>query len=125
MRSTRLADFKRQYWAEAMEQQANDSHSPNKRAIAASVISCAQVGSEIRLPQPNARRRGPGMSVFRMSHATKGHAELQERQARSRRDLVTPMLNAVAGGKDHTVALLADHAKANPKLYAKVGIEMT
>ena len=120
VKSARFADFKRQYYTEALEQQANDSHSPMKRAIAASVISTAKLGAEIRLPQPNATRQGPGMSAIRMAHAKKGHAMLMPRQARARREVVTPMLNAIAGGTEHTVALLADHGKANPKLYAKV-----
>lgn len=122
VRRTRFEDFKKQYWAEALEQQATNSHSPTKRGIAASVIATAKLGAELRLPQPNATRQGPGMSAIRMAHAKKGHAVLQPRAARMRRNLVTPMLTAVAGGAEHTVALIADHAKANPKLYAKVGL---
>ena len=125
VRSHRFADFKKLYWKEALEQQANNSHSPTKRGIAASVISTAKLGAELRLPQPNASRQGPGMSAIRTAHAKKGHAELQPRAARARRELVTPLLAAVAGGAEHTVELLADHGKANPKLYTKVGLEIT
>lgn len=113
------AQWKADYWAETLAQGKEGVHSPNKRAIAASVINSVQLGAEVRLPQPNAKRNGPGVLALRVGRVVKGSADgIQQRTAKQRNKTLSNVLDAVSGGgESNTVQLLADHAKANPKLY--------
>ena len=115
-RKQTASTFKRAYWAQALTEQAQGKLSPTKRAIAAAVLSGARAGAEVRLPQPNLRRSGPGITATKLVKARVGSLDLSERQERRRVQVVTPLLDLVSGGGEHTVKLIADHAKANPQL---------
>eukprot|EP00965_Chrysotila_dentata_P251923 6210362-Pleurochrysis_carterae.AAC.1 len=68
--------------------------------------------------------RGRSRTFMALIDGTKNADEIGGKQLRNRTNNLSSAVNVLACGEAHAATLIADHAKANPKLYKLIGSKM-
>eukprot|EP00965_Chrysotila_dentata_P182110 6013474-Pleurochrysis_carterae.AAC.4 len=72
----------------------------------------------------NIKQRGKSRSFMALVDGAKNADEVGKKQLRNRSTNLNTAVNMLSSGKSHAVALMADHDKANPKLYKLISTKL-
>eukprot|EP00965_Chrysotila_dentata_P168491 5563921-Pleurochrysis_carterae.AAC.1 len=101
---------------------ANDIVSAKMRAFPAGELFKPQAISKDK--NGNITHRGRARTFVALVDGTKNADTVGNKQLRNRSSTLTSAINVLASGEAHATVLLADHAKANPRLYKHMGLKL-